>query len=412
MYDLLAGHQGLGPSGYSTLRRTLDECPLLQAKGLKGGIRYYDGQFNDCRMAVSLALTAAAQGALVANHLAVLELHKQAGQIDGVLLEDRISGEQFCLQAETVINATGPFADRIRQLDQPDAKPLVAHSSGVHIVLDQHYPPPKAGLLLTETEDQRVLFLLPWQGRCLVGTTDSAACLEEHPKVTEAEIDYLLRHLQPVLDPPPTRQNVTASWSGLRPLVRDPEATDTAHMLRDCVIEESPSGLFSIVGGKWTSYRRMAEKLLDQLVAKKGLQVAKCQTRDLPVRGASGWHPLGWQQLVSNYALLETTARHLHATYGSCASQVAEIAVHGFDARLAGEFPAIEAEVIYACRYELAERPIDVLARRLPLALLDTGLSKQVSARVLALMAAEFEWNATRIRQEKDLLSERLEGPL
>ncbi len=305
LYDLLAGQHGLGPSGYADYQRTLEEVPLLQKEGLKGGIRYYDGQFNDSRMALSLALCAASHGALIINHMEAVELLKQGNKISGALLKDRLSGEQFALPAAAVVNATGPFSDQLRQLDDPQVHPLLAVSSGVHLVLDAGYPPPKAGLLLSETEDQRVLFLLPWQGRCLVGTTDQAAELREHPQVVEEDIDYLLRHLSQVLDPAPTRENITAVWCGLRPLVHDPRAHDSARVLRDFVIEESSSGLFTIAGGKWTSYRRMAEKLVDKVVANLNLNAAACLSKDLPVHGAQGWQPGGWQQLVTDFPAIQ-----------------------------------------------------------------------------------------------------------
>jgi glycerol-3-phosphate dehydrogenase len=408
LYDQLAGSHSLGPSGFTSRLQTLEEFPLLQQQNLKGGIRYYDGQFNDSRMTLSLALTAAQKGALIANHLAVTDLCRQEGKIVGALLEERINGDSFRLQAETIVNATGPFADELRQLDDPQVKPLLSLSSGIHILLDRRYPPPKAGLLIAETEDDRVLFVLPWQGRCLVGTTDQPAELQQHPSVADADIDYLLRHLENVLDPPPRRENITASWSGLRPLVRDPKADDSARLLRDFIIEQSPSGLFSIVGGKWTSYRRMAEKLVDRVVEAKSYQASACQTENLPVHGAEQWQPNGWRQLMSDFSLPAEIARYLHNNYGSHADKVAQLAAEGYQQQLCSELPCIEAEVVYACRYELAERASDVIARRLPVALLDTDLAKQAAPRVLQLMAQEYHWPAERLTLEQQLLEQRL----
>lgn len=408
LYDLLAGAHGLGPSGFQSVDKTLLECPQLNRRGLKGGIRYYDGQFNDSRMVLALALTAAEQGAMIANHLAVVAFCKAAGIIDGAVLEDRLAGERFELKARAVINATGPFVDRLRQLDRVDVKPMLAVSSGIHIVLDQHYPPSQAGLLLAETEDERVLFVLPWQGRCLVGTTDQKAELAEHPQPTEAEVRYLLRHLQKVLDPPPTQENIRAVWSGLRPLVQDAEATDTAELLRDFVIEDSLAGLLSIAGGKWTSYRRMAEKLVDQVVATRGFAAATCRTKELHLTGGEGWQPTGWQPLAKDYLLDEQTARHLHANYGTRASAVAKLAVGPLLAPVVDGFLCIGAEVVYAARHELAERAIDVLARRMPLALLDTEAAGQAGGQVIKLMRAEKDWCQQRCHEELKLLEKRL----
>ncbi len=408
LYDLLAGQHGLGPSGYADYSRTIEEFPLLQKDGLKGGIRYFDGQFNDSRMALSLALTAAERGALIVNHLAVVELEKRDAKLCGAVLEDRLSGERFCLSAKAIVNAAGPFADQLRLQDDPAAQPLLQISSGIHLVLDESYPPPQAGLLLNETEDDRVIFVLPWQGRCLVGTTDRPDALAEHPLVAEEDVTYLLRHLQKVLDPPPQRENITATWSGLRPLVQDPKATDSARILRDFVIERSPSGLFSIVGGKWTSYRRMAEKLVDRVVADAGLTASACTTKNLPILGAENWQPHGWTGLQNQFSLPPATARHLHASYGSRAHLVAEIAAAGYSAPLIETFPCIEAEILFACRCEFAERLGDVLARRLPLAVLDTQVARQVAGRVLELMALEKGWGEARQAAEQELFNKRL----
>jgi glycerol-3-phosphate dehydrogenase len=408
LYDFLAGQQGLGPSGYASCERTIEEFPFIQKKGLKGGVRYFDGLFNDSRMAISLALSAIDCGALAANHLQVEALDKTRGKITGAVLQDRLSGERFAISATTVVNATGPFGDQVRQLDDPQVQPLLMVSSGVHLVLDDSYPPPKAGLLISETEDQRVLFVLPWQGRCLVGTTDQPTELREHPHVVDEDVDYLLRHLEEVLDPPPTRENITAAWAGLRPLVHDPKAHDSSRVLRDFIIEESASGLFTIVGGKWTSYRRMAEKLVDRVVEKNARKAKVCRTRELPVHGAQNWQPSGWQQLVKQFSMPEATARYLHSNYGCYAPDVAQLAGQGYATPLADGVPCLEAEVIHACRSELAQRAIDVLARRLPLALLDTELSKQVSDRVLSLMSVEMNWDLQRCTEERDLLEKRL----
>lgn len=408
LYDQLSGQHSLGPSGFCRLPKTLQEFPLLQRNNLKGGIRYYDGQFNDSRMALALTLSAAEHGALIANHLAAVGLQKKAGRLVGVEVEDQIAGARFLVAAKAIVNATGPFGDRLRQLDDPNATPLLTVSSGVHIVLDESYRPPQGGLLLSETEDGRVLFVLPWQGRCLVGTTDQPADLSEHPRVSRDEINYLLRHLQAVLDPPPTSDNVSASWSGLRPLVQDPQAHDSARILRDFVIEESSSGLYSIVGGKWTSYRRMAEKLVDRVVDGRSLMAEVCKTKELPVFGSENWQPNGWRQLTTDFSLEESVARYLHTNYGCHAERVAQIADEGYAQQLADGFPCLEAEVVYACRFELAERAIDLLARRLPLALLDQNIAEQAAPRVLELMRSEHNWSAQRFTEEKGVLKKRL----
>ncbi|NOY14192.1 MAG: FAD-dependent oxidoreductase, partial [Deltaproteobacteria bacterium] len=259
LYDILSGKRNIGHSRLLSRSEALRRFPTLKAKGLKAGVLYYDGQFHDARMALSLALTAEQQGAVIINHVAVTGLLKMAGEICGARLTDALSGESWELRAKGVINATGPFADRIRLLDNPDASKLLSASSGIHIVLDKRFAPPDTGLMIPQTEDGRVLFVLPWEGHALVGTTDEPAEITEHPQPLESEINYLLRHVARYFNLQVERSDIKAVWSGLRPLVSDPEAVDTAHLARDHVIEESPGGLLTIAGGKWTTYRKMAE---------------------------------------------------------------------------------------------------------------------------------------------------------
>ncbi len=410
LYDLLAGKRSIGHSRLLSRKEVLRRFPTVKAEGLKAGVLYYDGQFHDARMALSLALTAAQQGATIINHVAVTGLIKTDGKITGVQLTDFLSSESWHLKAKGVINATGPFADHIRQMDNPSVPKILSASTGIHIVLDKRFAPPDTGLMIPQTEDGRVLFVLPWEGHALVGTTDEPAELSEHPKPLETEIAYLLRHATRYFNLQVDRADIKAVWSGLRPLVADPKAADTARLARDHIIEESAAGLLTIAGGKWTTYRKMAEDSVDHALKMFNLTAPqpRCQTAQLPIIGATHYQENGALELQQKYGFDPEVAAYLQRTYGDQAERVAQLAQAGYAARLVENHPVLEAEVLYAVRYELAERVIDLLARRMPLALLDTQAARRAAPRVLELMAGELGWDERRREQERLLTEMRL----
>lgn len=339
---------------------------------------YYDGQFHDARMALSLALTAEQHGATILNHVAVTGLIKEEGKVAGAELTDSLTGKTWHLRARGVVNATGPFADEIRVMDDPAALKILSVSTGIHIVLDKRFAPPDTGLMIPETEDGRVLFVLPWENHALIGTTDEPAALCEHPQPLDAEIAYLLRHVAAYFNLKVEKSDIKAVWSGLRPLVSDPKAIDTADLARDHVLVESVAGLLTIAGGKWTTYRKMALDTVDHALKQFNLVAPKptCQTEHLPIVGAADYNEEGDLELTEKYGFDPDVAAYLNRTYGDQAEQVAKLAAEGYGARLSENHPVLEAEVLYAVRSELAERVIDVLARRMPLALLDTEASR------------------------------------
>lgn len=414
LYDLLSGKQNIGHSRLLGRKEALRRFPRLKAEGLKAGVLYYDGQFNDARMALSLALTAEHYGASIVNHVAVVGLLKKNGRINGVEVFDSLSGDSWQLQAKGVINAAGPFADKIRMMDNPVASKILSASTGIHLVLDKRFAPPDTGLMIPETEDGRVLFVLPWEGHALIGTTDEPATINEHPKPLESEIDYLLRHVTQYFNLKVKKTDIKAVWSGLRPLVSDPKAVDTAKLARDHVIEDSASGLLTIAGGKWTTYRKMALDTVDHAIKRFNLSALKpdCQTEKLPILGSANYDEKGDIKLREKYGFDEKVASYLNRTYGDQAELIAELAVAGYGARLVESHPVIEAEVLYAARHELAERVIDVLARRMPLAMLDTEAAKLAAPRVMEIMSEELGWDQRRREQEILLLEERLSGAL
>ncbi|MCK4535732.1 MAG: FAD-dependent oxidoreductase [Desulfuromonadales bacterium] len=410
LYDILSGKQNIGHSRLLSRKEALRRFPTLKAEGLKAGVLYYDGQFHDARMALSLALTAEQHGAVITNHVAVTGLFKDAGKIAGAELTDSLSGETWQLKAKGVINATGPFVDQIRVMDNPATPKILSASTGIHIVLDKRFAPPDTGLMIPETEDGRVLFVLPWENHALVGTTDEPAEITEHPQPLEAEIDYLLRHVTRYFNLQVNKSDIKAVWSGLRPLVSDPKATDTAQLARDHVIEDSEDGLLTIAGGKWTTYRKMALDTVDHAIKLFTLSAPKptCQTEQLPILGGADYDEKGDLKLSKKYGFAADVASYLNRTYGDQAEQVASLAEEGYSARLVKNHPVLEAEVLYAVRHELAERVIDVLARRMPLALLDTEATRQAAPRVLEIMAEELSWDRQRCEEETLLTEKRL----
>jgi len=409
LYDILAGKRNIGHSRLLSRKEALRRFPTLKAEGLKGGVLYYDGQFHDARMALGLALTAEEHGAVIVNHVEVTGLIKEDGRISGANVRDSITGNSWPLKARGVINATGPFADQIRKLDNPAAANILSASTGIHIVLDKRFAPPDTGLMIPETEDGRVLFVLPWEEHALVGTTDEPAEITEHPRPLDTEISYLLRHVSRYFNLQVEKSDVKAAWSGLRPLVSDPRAVDTARLARDHVIEESNSGLLTIAGGKWTTYRKMALDTVDHALNLFNLSPPKaCQTETLPILGSAGYSDDGASVLAARYDLSLDVANYLYRTYGDQAERVAELSKEGYGSRLVNGHPVLEAEVLYAVRHELAERVIDILTRRMPLALLDTAAARTATPRVLELMAAELGWDQQRCQEEKTLTNLRL----
>lgn len=411
LYDLLAGQRRLDHSRLLGRSDVLTRFPMVKAEGLKAGVLYSDGQFNDARMVIALAKTAAEEGATIVNHVEVTSLCKENGKIVGAVVRDRLTDEQWSLQARGVINATGPFADLLRRLDDPAAAPIVTVSSGIHIVLDKSFAPPGNALMIPKTEDGRILFVIPWQGHTLVGTTDDPAEISEHPRVTEDEIDYLLRHLAQYFNFDVSRKDIKACWSGLRPLVADPERGDTSNLVRDHLVAVSESGLLTIVGGKWTSYRKMAEAALDQAVKSFDLgPVHACRSDRTLVAGGARYRADGAADLCRSYGIDREVADHLNRSYGDRAADVAKKSE--FLRRLHPEHPYLEAEVLYAVEHEFAVRAIDLLARRIPLAMLDNAAAMAAAPRVVELMAGVLGWGPGRCGVELELVTERLERAL
>jgi len=395
LYDRLAGRATIHKSYFVGKKEALQKFPMLKADRLRGGVVYYDGQFDDSRMNICLAVTAREQGAILANYIEVKSLLKQKNRLCGAHVTDRLSGKSWDVHAKVIVNATGPFLDGIRKLDDPGEKPMLSASSGTHIVLDASFSPPTTGLLIPKTEDGRVLFLLPWLGHTLVGTTDNPAPIEENPKPTEEDVEYILRQLRRYFAVAINQKNILSAWTGLRPLVSNPKAVDTARLSRDHVIHVSSSGMVTIAGGKWTTYRKMAYDTVNQAIKVGGLSPRNpSQTEKLAIAGGEKFSPRGFTRLGKEFDLAEDIARHLNQAYGDRAPEVAAYVEKGWGKRLVEGHPFIEAEVLYTLHTEWMRRPVDFLSRRTRLSFLDIAAAEKALPRVADIMAGELDWNA------------------
>lgn len=414
-YDAVAGSQGLTLSRFVSPRESQRQFPTLAGhhdggRTLKGTVVYHDGQFDDSRLNVTLACSAAAAGAAVLNHTKCRKLEKdERGRVIGAEVEDCLTGAVTTVHAKAVINATGPFADSIRRLDDPTAKDAIIPSSGVHVTLPDYYSPEHMGLIVPKTKDGRVVFMLPWQGATIAGTTDSNTEITMEPQPTEKEVRFILDAIAEYLTVEVRRSDVTSAWSGIRPLAVDPSTDDTASVLRDHLVTVSDDGLVTVTGGKWTTYRLMAKDALDACVTSGQLPHSPpSTTTHLQLRGSGGFSPALFTRVAQNYtvphrpgAIDTRVAKHLAAAYGDRAFHVTEIAERQkLGHRLVRGHPQLEAEVVYAAREEMCESAMDFLARRTRLAFLDIAAAEQALPRVIELLAKEKGWNWMRRRKE------------
>ncbi|TFK34145.1 DAO-domain-containing protein [Crucibulum laeve] len=415
MYDVLAGKENMETSYVMSKGKALETFPMLKSDGLVGAVVYYDGQHNDSRMNIALIMSAVKHGAVAANYCEVTKLNKDGhGKLNGARVKDTLTGAEWDVRAKGVINATGPFSDALLTLDNPSHKPIVQPSSGIHITLPNYYSPRKMGLLDPATSDGRVIFFLPWQGNTIAGTTDTPARVERDPKASEEDIRWVLEEVRSYLSPDikVRRGDVLSAWSGLRPLVRNPGAASTEGLVRNHMIHVSESGLLTIAGGKWTTYRSMAEETVDVAVETFGLEKrvkSRCVTETLRLVGSHGWSRNMFIGLIQTYGLETEVAKHLSENYGDRAWTVCSLAEPTgeswplYGTRLTPQYPYIEAEVRYAVRHEYALTAIDVLARRTRLSFLNAHAALEALPRVVDIMADEFNWSLKeRKKQIKD----------
>ncbi|XP_074650932.1 glycerol-3-phosphate dehydrogenase, mitochondrial-like isoform X2 [Tubulanus polymorphus] len=415
LYDLVAGKEVLKTSYYLSKSKALELFPMLKRDELVGAIVYYDGQHNDARMCLSIALTATRMGATVCNHTVCESITKKRldngeERVCGAKVKDRLTGKVYNVKAKAVINATGPYTDEIRLMDDSNADRICSPSSGVHVVLPEYYSPEKMGLLDPATSDGRVIFFLPWLNVTMAGTTDNPCGITDNPEPRESEIEFILNEIKNYLSPDiqVRRGDVLSAWSGIRPLVRDPNKQDTQSIARNHIIEISKSKLITIAGGKWTTYRHMAEETVDKAVTVCDLKPKSgCRTKGLLLDGAHEWSPTLFIRLVQDFGLESEVAEHLATTYGDKAFKIAKMCnltgkrwpVTG--RRIHEEYPYLEAEVVYAVR-EYACTAIDILARRTRLAFLNVHAAEESLPKIIDIMSKELNWDKARIKFETE----------
>lgn len=386
LYDALAGSLGLKPSKFLNKEEVIKKLPLVKQEGLKGGLLYYDGQFDDTRLLMSLLLTACDLGAICLNYVKVIDFLKEDGKIAGVVAQDFITDDLIRFEAKSVINCAGVFADTVRKLNDETAKPFIRPSQGIHLVLPKEFSEDHTALMIPKTEDGRVLFIVPWQNRLLLGTTDTEKeHIELEPKALESEVAFILEEAGKYLIKPPKVTDVLSVFAGLRPLIAQDGKLSKA-LSRDHVIEISDTNLITIVGGKWTTYRKMAEDAIDCYFKTHHLPLIPSKTADLKLHGyKEGVDP-----------------RIDFSKYGSDDQLLLEIEneqpLH--KEPIHPKLPFSIAEVIFSCRYEMAIRIEDFLSRRSRALLLDAKSSMEAAPLVAKIMAKELGHEIQWIEKE------------
>lgn len=395
-YDLLAGRLSFGRSRYYSRRETMRHLPTVRREGLRGGVLYHDGQFDDSRLAVNLAQTCAENGGCPVNRMRVVGiLHAPDGKVGGVKVEDLVSGELHEVRAKAVVNAAGIFVDSVMEMDVPEHRHMVRPSQGVHLVLDREFLQSDCALMIPKTDDGRVLFAVPWHGKVVVGTTDTLRERPElEPQALEEEIAFILHTAGRYLIRPPQRSDVLSVFAGLRPLAApDKEGKSTREISRSHKIFVSRNKLVTITGGKWTTYRKMAEDTVDRLIALNLLERRACVTEDFPIHGSRPDPDL---------------SDHLYV-YGSDISAIRALMASdaGMAARLHPRYGYTVAEVVWAVREEMALEVEDVLARRVRLLFLDARAAVEAAPKVAEVMAWELghgrEWMDAQVRTFSEL---------
>lgn len=392
LYDMLAGKYGFGASKLLSKEETLERLPGLEPEELRGGVIYYDGQFDDARLLIHLAMTAAEHGGTLVNYCPATGMLRDAdGYVNGLTARDMETGEELTIPARIVVNATGVFTDSIRRMADPEAETLVVTSQGIHLVFDGSFLKSDTALMVPRTSDGRVLFVIPWHGHAVAGTTDTpldAPSVE--PKPLDEEIEFILDTAKQYLSRPPSRADVLAVYVGLRPLVKGDGKTSA--LSRDHVIHVDTSGLLTITGGKWTTYRHMAEDCVDHAITLGRLRDEPCPTRNLRIHG---------------YMRDAEALGHL-AVYGTDADAILTLAEEPvLAARLHPDLPYIAAEVIWAARVEMARTVEDVLARHTRALFLNAGAASEMAEQVARLLAAELDrdeaWVEAQVKEFQTL---------
>jgi glycerol-3-phosphate dehydrogenase len=405
LYDWISGRNMLFQSRHLSKEESLRRMPMLKSDKLVGAIAYADGQFDDARYNLALLQTLAKSGGEALNYARVVGFAKNGkNRLAQARVQDGLSGRYLDVRARAFINATGPFADGIRELARPGVRQRLRLSKGSHILLPIDATTHDA-LLVPKTDDGRVIFAIPWLGRLLVGTTDEETNLQDEMVVKEEEAEYLLKHLNRYLVRPFIKNQIVSGFAGMRPLVAS-SSRGTKELIRDHEVEvESSSGLISVLGGKWTTYRAMAEDAINTVMQRLAVPVVPCITNNHRLAGFEGWKPNLWAELVQEYRVSEETARHLSHKFGAAAKEVLDLTKDnaGLKESIVAGSASVLAEVVYSVREEMATSIEDILARRTGLQLFSWDQARAAAPAVGAIIARELGWSPS---QQKDAVEE------
>ncbi|MCH7401990.1 FAD-dependent oxidoreductase [Belliella kenyensis] len=401
IYDFLSGKLSLGKTSYISKSKTIEAIPTINQDKLSSGVVYYDGQFDDARLALNLAQTAVEQGAYVVNYFPVTGFQKdKTGKVVGVKATDMEKGEEFILNTKTVVNATGVFTNDVMSMDEPDAGKMIVPSQGIHLVLDRKFLPSEQALMIPKTSDGRVLFAVPWHNKVIVGTTDTLIDSTSYePKPLNEEIDFILETARRFLTIPPTKEDVRSVFSGLRPLAAPSDKNQkTKEISRSHKIVMSESGILTMIGGKWTTYRKMAEDIIDKLISLKKLPPKPCKSEEIAIHG--------------NEKSTDIDFNNPYYVYGSDLKHIEDLRLtdERFQQKIHPNYDYCMETVVFAVQNEMALHVEDVLARRTRLLFLDAKAAKDSALKVAEMMAELLHKDQQWIDREVDNFSKLADG--
>jgi len=417
MYDLMAGRLNIGRHKRISAEKTVERAPKLRSRGLKKALLYYDAQTNDAQLTVTLLRTAAQFGAVVTNYTEVTSFTRANGKLNGAVVRDVLTNQQLTISARHIINATGVFSEQVVALTGDESKATIEPSKGIHLVVDrERLRISETAVVLPETEDGRILYVIPWQSRAIIGTTDTGSGNLDDPQAGPEDIAYLIRHINQYLEVNLTNDDILSVYAGYRPLVKSRGAR-AADLSRTHVVLQEVNGMVTIVGGKLTTYRRMAQDTVDVLAKRDGMPISQ-PTKNLLLAGAIGWRDAKreidarGQQL----GLAPDIIEHLEFNFGSHARSILDLIEkdESLRERLVPDLPYVRAEVVYACRAEMAMTLEDMLARRTRIILEDGARGASIAPQVASLMARELGWSSdqahSQVEQYRALVRHQLES--
>ncbi|AXX89225.1 hypothetical protein CKA55_00105 [Arcobacter suis] len=402
IYKLMAKNRSFGKNSFVNKVVSILFSPNIKQENLKGFLSFYDGTFLDSRMIISLLQTAVLNGAVVKNYCEVNEfLYDENGKISGLKYFDKIQNKKYEINSKVVVNASGANVDNLRLKDDESINEILALSSGIHIVVSKEFLSSNEGILLPKTSDGRIIFILPYMNYCLIGTSDNKTIYEENPKVQEQEIEYLLKEVNNYFEKHLTKEDILSSWSGIRPLVKS-DKSSTEQMVREHIILKSKNDLISIAGGKWTTYRKMAEDLVDFLIKNRFLEKQKkCETKKHKLFGNDA-DIKDFEKLMNFFPISNKTKNSLKTIYGNSCTKILNLANETDNFELINpNLPYLKAEIEYCIKEEFVEKPIDFLARRVGLCFLDKKLALSCVDVVCEEMGKILFWDEKRVKKEK-----------